>query len=182
MNDTTYPASGVFVPPAVQVEIEQFLAAEARLLDTRKFAAWFELLADDIHYYMPIRANVYDNEVRAGHRAGYGGANFDDDKERMGLRVRKLLTGKDHVERPPSLIRHHVTNVYVTSLSNLNTYEVCSYFIVYRNRHGRYRDIYSGERVDTLRRAGTSLGWEIARRHIYLDESTLAGGGIGFFF
>src|SRR5271154_5387663 len=39
-------------------EIEQFLYLEADLLDTRQFEQWIELVAEDIHYHMPIRRNV----------------------------------------------------------------------------------------------------------------------------
>ena len=36
-------------------EVEEFLYAEADLLDSRRFDDWLELLADDIHYWMPVR-------------------------------------------------------------------------------------------------------------------------------
>src|SRR5258708_20380095 len=39
-------------------EIEQFLYHEAALLDERRFPEWIDLIADDIHYHMPIRRNV----------------------------------------------------------------------------------------------------------------------------
>ena len=41
--------------PALQWEIEQFLYAEAALLDELRFDEWLTLLTDDIHYYMPTR-------------------------------------------------------------------------------------------------------------------------------
>ena len=39
-------------------EIEQFLYNEAELLDERRFSEWIDLIADDMHYHMPIRRNV----------------------------------------------------------------------------------------------------------------------------
>jgi 3-phenylpropionate/cinnamic acid dioxygenase small subunit len=39
-------------------EIEEFLYAEAALLDERRFEAWLALLTDDIRYSMPMRRNV----------------------------------------------------------------------------------------------------------------------------
>lgn len=174
--------SDVRVTSELQWEIEQFLYAEARLLDNREFEKWYELLADEIHYYMPARSFVYEEQVREGFSAGFGGSNFDDDKERMGYRVRKLLTGRDHIERPHSMLRHHVSNVQIEPSEAADTYQVRSYFIVTRLRHTRFKDIYSGERTDVLRRAANSLRWEIVRREILLDETTMLGGGIGFFF
>ena len=175
-----HPSVGVTLE--LQWEIEQFLYAEARLLDNREFEQWYELLADEIHYYMPARSFVYEEQVREGFSGGFGGSNFDDDKERMGHRVRKLLTGRDHIERPHSMLRHHVNNVQVEPQDAPDTYRVRSYFIVTRLRHTRFKDIYSGEKTDILRRAPNSLGWEIVKREILLDETTMLGGGIGFFF
>src|SRR5262249_1581120 len=47
---------GMTLPEQVvlQHEVEQFLYAEAALLDARRFRDWLALLADDIHYWMPI--------------------------------------------------------------------------------------------------------------------------------
>jgi len=39
-------------------EVEQFLYMEAELLDDRRYSDWIELIAEDIHYHMPIRRNV----------------------------------------------------------------------------------------------------------------------------
>ncbi len=41
-------------------EIEEFLYFEAELLDDRKLREWFDLLADDIRYWMPIRHNLFE--------------------------------------------------------------------------------------------------------------------------
>ncbi len=170
------------LPPELHWEIESFLRAEARLLDQRRFEEWLDVLAEDLHYYMPVRAHVHEEQLREGFDAGFGGANFDEDKERMKIRVAKLRTGRDHIERPHSMLRHHITNVYVEATASVDCYRVSSYFIVTRLRHGNVKDLYSGERRDELRRADHPLGWEISKRTILLDETTMLGGGIGFFF
>ena len=36
-------------------EVEQFLYAEAELLDSRRHEEWLDCLTDDMHYWMPIR-------------------------------------------------------------------------------------------------------------------------------
>jgi hypothetical protein len=38
-------------------EIEQFFNHENELLDTRRFDAWLDLLADDLRYWMPLARN-----------------------------------------------------------------------------------------------------------------------------
>ena len=42
----------------LQREIEEFVAMEAELLDERRYNEWIQLMADDIHYYLPIRRNM----------------------------------------------------------------------------------------------------------------------------
>ena len=39
-------------------DIENFLYAEAELLDERRFTEWLDLLAEDLTYFMPIQRNV----------------------------------------------------------------------------------------------------------------------------
>jgi 3-phenylpropionate/cinnamic acid dioxygenase small subunit len=43
------------IPRDLQQEIEQFLFYEAALLNDRQMDAWYDLLADDIRYVMPLR-------------------------------------------------------------------------------------------------------------------------------
>ena len=38
-------------------QVEQFLYREARLLDSRQFRRWIDLLADDLRYWIPMRSN-----------------------------------------------------------------------------------------------------------------------------
>ncbi len=39
-------------------QVEDFYYLEAELLDERKLREWFELLAEDIRYWMPLRHNT----------------------------------------------------------------------------------------------------------------------------
>lgn len=161
-------------------EIEEFLYAEAEMLDSRHFSEWLEVLADDIHYYSPVRYKVFEEEVRAGNTAGYSGAIFDENKDRMTIRVTKLIRGRDVIERPASMIRRLVTNIRVKQ-EDENTFRVLSNFYITRNRADYQVDTYTGERDDLIRRKANSYGWEIARRNILLDQTVHLGGGIGFF-
>lgn len=51
------------VSPQLQHEIEQFLYAEAALLDDHNLDEWFTLMAPDIHYFMPVRSNRQQREL-----------------------------------------------------------------------------------------------------------------------
>ena len=161
-------------------EIEEFLYAEAEMLDSKKFSEWLEVLSDDIRYYSPVRYKVFEEDVREGNTAGYSGAIFDENKDRMSIRVTKLVRGRDVIERPASMIRRLVTNVRVKQ-EDENTFRVMSNFYITRNRADYQVDTYTGERTDLIRRTDNSYGWEIVDRCIMLDQTVHLGGGIGFF-
>ena len=74
----------------LQYEVEQFLYREAALLDDRRFAEWFALIADDIHYWMPIRRTVTVENLHLEYARADGMAYFDDDKADLRMRVEKL--------------------------------------------------------------------------------------------
>ena len=44
--------------PELQQEVEQFLYAEARMQDERRFHDWLDILAEDIRYFMPVRSTM----------------------------------------------------------------------------------------------------------------------------
>ena len=76
-------------------EIEEFLYAEADLLDRREFSEWLGLLADDLHYFMPMRRNVPfgQHAARENTRAGEDISWFDEDKWTLSKRVDQIMTG-----------------------------------------------------------------------------------------
>ena len=43
-------------------------------------------------------------------------------------------------------------------------------------------DLFVGKRFDRLRRADNAYGWQIARRKIILDQSTLLAKNLSSFF
>ncbi|MEH6503527.1 MAG: aromatic-ring-hydroxylating dioxygenase subunit beta [Cycloclasticus sp.] len=173
---------------SLQQEIEQFYYREALLLDNTQYEDWFALLDEDIHYFMPIRKNLMkrSGRARANQVSEYSGKNdfahFDEDITAMRGRLRKLLSDFSWSENPASRTRHMVSNVIIHEGSEANTYNVCSSFIVYRNRLERQVDIFAGERHDVLRRADNELGFKIAKRTILIDQSTIISNNISIFF
>jgi 3-phenylpropionate/cinnamic acid dioxygenase small subunit len=63
----------------LKADMEDFLYAEADLLDNRQYRDWLNLLADDITYFMPIRRNVKfgQHTERENTRQGAGISWFD---------------------------------------------------------------------------------------------------------
>ncbi|MBB3044010.1 aromatic-ring-hydroxylating dioxygenase subunit beta [Nocardioides soli] len=168
----------------VQHEVEQFLYAEAQLLDDWRYRHWFELMADDIRYRAPLRKNRLRRQRLEDEVADRGTemALFDDDKESLDVRVMQRETGKFWAEDPPSRTRHLISNVRISLPvdSAGDEYDVRSNFIVYRNRLETEVDIWAGERFDLLRRDGASF--KIARRTILLDQNVVLSKNLSVFF
>jgi 3-phenylpropionate/cinnamic acid dioxygenase small subunit len=162
-------------------EIEQFLYAEAELLDERRFDEWLDLFAEDVHYWMPMRRNVkYGEQGRLEETSAESEVSwFDEGKVTLASRVRQLNTGLHWAEEPLSRVCHMVSNVQLTRVA-LPEVAVKSRFLVYRNRLRDETDFFLGKREDLLRQ--TADGWRIARRKILLDQNVLLSKNVTVFF
>ena len=162
-------------------EIQEFLYAEAELLDERRFDEWLQLFADDVHYWMPIRRNVkYGEQERMEESSAQSEISwFDEGKTTLASRVRQINTGLHWAEEPLSRVCHMVSNVQLMRVA-LPEVEVKSRFLVYRNRLRDEQDFFIGKREDLLRQ--TDGGWQIARRKIILDQNVLLSKNVTVFF
>jgi len=161
-------------------EIEQFLYAEAEILDQRRFDDWLDLFAADVRYWMPMRRNVkLGDQDRENTREGEEIAWFDEGKDTLIQRVQQIRTGIHWAEEPLSRICHMVSNVQILSNEGSEVRVKCR-FLVYRSRLEHETDFFVGKREDTLRRAGD--GWKIHRRAIFLDQNVLQAKNLTFFF
>jgi 3-phenylpropionate/cinnamic acid dioxygenase small subunit len=161
-------------------EIEDFLYAEADLLDERRYDEWLALLTDDVRYWMPLRRNVKRDELEHENtRPGQDINWFDEGKTTLEQRVRQIQTGLHWAEEPPSRVCHLVSNVSLVAVDGPEVTVRCR-FLVYRNRLQDDTDFFVGKRQDTLR--AVDGAWKLARREIYLDQTTLLAKNITFFF
>lgn len=161
-------------------EVEQFLYAEAELLDQRRFEEWLDLFTEDARYWMPMRRNVktgdHEREItREGEEISW----FDEGKETLIQRVQQLRTGIHWAEEPQSRVCHMVSNVQVLRDDGQEV-AVKSRFLVYRSRLETETDFFVGKREDILRRVDG--GWKIARRAIFLDQNVLLAKNLTIFF
>lgn len=187
MIDAESPTTAFRTKPALvdlglQHEIEQFYYWEAKLLNDRRFQEWFDLLAEDIHYFMPIRTTRIMREAEQEYSGAHEYAHFDDNAQMMQGRLRKITSDVSWSENPASRTRHAISNVMIVDGENPDEYRVSNVFIVYRNRLERQLDIFAGERKDILRRTGGEAGFEIAKRTILIDQSTILANNLSFFF
>jgi len=170
----------------LKADMEDFLYAEADLLDNRQFRDWLNLLADDIIYFMPIRRNVKfgQHAQRENTVQGSGISWFDEDKWTLTKRVDQILTGVHYAEEPLSRVCHMVSNVQILrvapSLDDISEIEVRCRFLVYQNRIEYETYTFVGKRTDLIRK--TPDGWKIARREILLDQNVLLAKNLSTFF
>ena len=173
-------------------EVEQLLYREARLLDSRRFDDWLEMLTEDIKYWMPLRSNRYPAYSKAisildGSRYEEGElsgeddlAIMDEDKDSLTRRIRRLDSGMAWAEDPPSRTRHFVSNIEVEPGNRESELKVYSNFIMYRTRGETEQDFYVGSREDVLRREDGQL--RVAYRKIVLDQTVLLAKNVSNFF
>ena len=170
------------VAPALQQEIEQFLFAEAALLDARAWRAWFALLAPELRYRMPLRFNRLARQRDHEFSRDDESFLFDETKDSMDMRIRRLETGMAWAEEPPSRTRHMVTNVRIEAVESADELIVRSCFFLYRTRLERQVDQFVGERIDRLRPGAEPYRWQIVARDILLDQSTVLANNLSVFF
>lgn len=159
------------------LDITEFLYREALALDERRFRDWLEYLADDIRYEVPVRVTregLADWELAPTSRI------FDDTKDTLEVRVRRLETDFAWAEQPPSRTRHFVTNVVVDPTDTPGEFLVSSNVFIYRSRGDDPNpSLYSLFRKDTIRR--TVEGWEIARRWAAIDQALINAHNMSIF-
>ena len=154
----------------VTFEAEQFLYAEAAILDERRFDDWLALLTDDVRYWMPIRRTTTAREVSREFTEPGDMAFFDDDRQVLEMRVRRLQVGRAWAEDPPSRTRRLISNVRVVEADDAELLVACN-FQLYRTRLDSEEDSWIGRREDLLRRDGAEL--KLARRHIFLEQTVI---------
>jgi phthalate 3,4-dioxygenase beta subunit len=154
-----------------------WLVEEAYILDHQEYSTWLDMLAEDIHYYMPVKVTT---ALGAGYDTAPGMAHFDENKYSLSRRVARFATEHAWTEDPPSRIRHYVANVRTFETDSADEIIVDSAVLLFRSRGDvREASLISAGREDLLRRDGD--GWQLARRHISVDESVLRTQNLAIF-
>ena len=158
-------------------EIEAFIYHEAELLDTHQHADWLELWDEQASYRMPVRVTHTKRQRDLEFQENFG--HFDETKEMLSMRIKRLDTSTAWAEDPPSRTRHFVTNLRIKSLAN-EQYELKTNLMLYRNRSdSAEHDILSAERLDIVHKV--SGEWRLLKRTIYMDQSTLGTLNLSIF-
>ncbi len=173
-------AKGNHVDPATFFEIERHVYREARILDEEDLRGWYDMLADDLVYWMPIRENHLRKHRKPELDAGRC-ALFDETKEMINARMIRNESGMCWTEDPPTRHVYSVSNVEAFETDTAGEFEVHSVFILYRCRFEHDDSTLMGRRRDILRRREDG-SFEIAGRLILLQQSTLQAKNLNVFF
>ncbi|MGE4338941.1 MAG: 3-phenylpropionate/cinnamic acid dioxygenase subunit beta [Pigmentiphaga sp.] len=157
-------------------EAERFLYREADLLDTRRYEEWLDTLHDELVYFVPIVRNARHNELeqRETTREGEDISWFEEGKWTLGKRIEQIRTGVHWAEEPVSRVVHLVTNVYVTSVDEIEggvEIGVSSRVLIRQNRNQYENIVLAARRQDVLRKIANN--WFLLRREAKLTENVL---------
>jgi p-cumate 2,3-dioxygenase beta subunit len=150
-----------------RADVEDFLYAEADLLDDWRLPEWLALFTDDAHYYVP--STDLPPDASPDDSLFY----IADDRYRLGARVDRLMKRTAHSEYPRSKTRHLVSNVRIRARAG-DALEISTAFVTYRTKDGitdtfigssRYRLVANGE------------GLKIAEKRCVLDLDGLTPQG-----
>lgn len=163
-------------------EVQQLYYAEAKLLDDGRYGDWLELFTDDLRYWMPTRTNRLRRQQALSIAKPGEAAFYDETRDSLAWRIRRLETGMAWAEDPPSRTRHLITNVVVRHAEPGEGGDLIaeSAFLLYRNRLEHETGVLAGGRTDVLRR--TDDGLKVARRTILLEQNVLLAKNISTFF
>jgi p-cumate 2,3-dioxygenase beta subunit len=153
-------------PVISRAEVEDFLYAEAALLDEWKLEEWLELLTEDATYQVPP-TDLPDADAKTTLFI------IADDALRLKSRVNQLLGKSAWAENPHSRTRRLISNVRVIG-SDGEDIRVAANFVVYRMRY-ELMDTYVGRYEYTLARRDGKL--KIRERKAILDLEALRPHG-----
>lgn len=160
-------------------QLQQTLFREARLLDQERLSDWLEMLTDDVLYRMSLTSRRFRKDRSAPLSVGHGYI-FNDDRNRIGLRIKRLQSGYVWAEDPPNHVRRLITNVEVEEGERPDECRVHSVIRLHRSRiDNQARDLVAG-RTDCWRCVEGQ--WLLARRDVELDHSTVPDTNLNVFF
>lgn len=172
MIDLTSVDSATLTRVILQQEVEQFLYREARLLDERRLEEWLDLLAEELHYWMPMRRNIKFGDWDLEFTSSETEINwFDEGKDILAGRIRQTNTGVHWPEEPVSRFEHLISNVEVVGVEG-DEVRVNSKFHCYQNRLQDEVNQWVGRREDLLRR-DPDTKFKVVKRKIILAQNVM---------
>ena len=143
-------------------DVSQFLFREARYADDHRYEDWEALWADDGIYWIPANGDDIDPERQM--------SIIYDNRSRIRLRVRQLMTGKRHTQEPQSRLRRIVGDIEVLKEDARELQVTCNTMIFESALRGDV--IWASRNEFVLRRDGDDF--KIARKKVALVNNDKA--------
>lgn len=157
-----------------------FLNYEYRLLDEERLNAWLELMAEDIHYWMPgIENRRRENPLQHGFYAEDHMAFFDDRLRDLKRRVARFEQPSAWAENPATRNVHTVSNIEAYLGDCDDEFIVHSVIQSVRSRGLDEQYVIYGRRKDTL--ICDAESFKIKSRLILIPNATLTCKNINTF-
>lgn len=171
MNTRANPKAGIDAAAVTRADVEDFLYAEAALLDDWRLDEWLALLTDDATYHVPSNDRPESDPRSALF-------TIADDIDRIRARVKRLKDVNAHAESPRSRTRRMIANVRILHTADGKVHAAAN-FVVNRFRRGSPTREYVGHYLYTL--VPTAQGLRIAARRAVLDSTELGElGAVSF--
>ena len=161
------------------IKITGFYNREARLLDNDRLEEWYNMLADDLFYWLPLRENRFRRDKRP-EISPDNMAMFDETKADIAVRIGRFNSNMVWAEDPSTRHVYMISNIEAFETDIDGEYEVHSVFIQYRNRTDHDEATLLGRRRDIIRVKDDSF--ELVRRLILLQQSVLLTKNLTVFF
>lgn len=154
-----------------RAEVEDFLYAEADILDAWDYDGWLALFEPGARFEIPTT----DWKGWSAHESG---SFVTDDWDLIRARVKRLKSRKAHAENPHSRTHRLVSNVRLFAHEDDALVRATASFIVHRARDGEF-DGYVGRYDHLLAVDGDRLRFRL-RRAILGHELLRPGGRLSF--
>ncbi|MFB4319999.1 aromatic-ring-hydroxylating dioxygenase subunit beta [Actinomadura sp. 21ATH] len=154
-----------------RADVEDFLYAEADLLDAWRYDDWLALFEPGARFEIPAT----DWTGTSPHASG---SFVCDDWDLLRARVKRLKSRKAHAENPPSRTHRMISNVRLREHDEPGLLRVTAAFIVHRARDGEF-DAYVGRYDHLLVPGDGGLRFRL-RRSILGHEHLPAGARLSF--
>ena len=151
-----------------RAQVEDFLYAEAALLDDWRLDEWFALFAPGAVYEVPTAGAADDDD--SARSLFY----IADDYVRLRERVARLGKKEAHAEYPHSRTRRSISNVRLLESGDGLTRVACN-FVLHRAKSGKV-DAYFGHSLYSIDAARPD--WKIAAKRVLLDMDLLYPGKV----
>ncbi|MFI0354455.1 aromatic-ring-hydroxylating dioxygenase subunit beta [Actinomadura sp. 9N407] len=154
-----------------RADVEDFLYAEADILDAWKYDEWLALFEPGARFEIPTT----DWTGASPHASG---SFVCDDWDLLKARVKRLKSRKAHAENPASRTHRLVSNVRLHPQEDPALLRVTAAFVVHRARDGEF-DPYVGRYDHLLVTEGGDLRFRL-RRAVLGHEFLSAGSRLSF--